>query len=590
MINIFSINAVNAFVTVGDASDSDCDYSDLQSAFDSGDIEILMSKQTTFVGNYSLNSQDLNLQGGYNSCLDAEQNILIEGNKSEIKSNGNGHVLAINGGEVATQISLSNIIITGFNSNYRNGITDGSGLYLEGINGTVTIENSLIHNNTATQGGGIFVNDTDIEVIIKNSSISDNIANARGGGIYCQGATIKIDSTSLVSNNQVFGTQSTGVGGGLYAYLCNIEIYAGNSDGISAGFIGNQSVRDGAGVYAVASDVIINGQQESISNPIMGDNTQPVLFKDNLSDSDDNGTGYGAALYIHLGSATIQGAWFDGNKGSENGEGGFNRGSVIYAKNGAIVTMGRNTNQPCWRQRLCNLISNNKHVAIELSNAPTSVTITDTEFRDNIANWTGLLNIRNSTSSDIGNGPYFTFANNLVYNNQSANVGLLKANSNAPEHCCIIDINFFNNTVSNNQFAGEVFIVREDVTFSMHGNIVYEPTLNEATFDITNSPFNTINISCLITSEINSIPQIDFTTIMADPQFVDAANNDYHLMVTSPAIDFCDNSQYTPPIMDMDIQQRGRDEPTVMNFDGLIDLGVDEYYPADIIFLNSFEL
>lgn len=590
LINMINVTVSFAFVTVGDASDTDCDYSDLQNALDSGDSDVRLSNQNSFISNYNLNNQNLNLQGGFANCDDASQNIYVEGTKSEIKSNGNGHVIFINGGGIASEISLANIIINGETSTHENqGVTNGSGLRLEAINGLVTIINSLLHHNTATQGGGLYVNGSEIEVVIINSSISDNISNSKGGGIYCEGATIKMDSTSLIANNQVFGTQSTGVGGGMYAYLCNIEIYAGHSDGVSAGFIGNQSIRDGAGIFAVTSELIINGQQESVENPLLGDNTQPVLFKDNLSDSDNNGTGYGAALYLYLGTTTIKGAWFDGNMGSIDGEGGYNRGSVIYAKNGAVVTMGRDGSQPCWRQGFCNLVSNNNHVAIQITKAPTSVTITDTEFTNNVANWTGLLSIINSSSSDIGDGPFLTFNNNLVHNNTSDNVGLLKAESHAPDHCCIVELNLFNNTISNNQFGGEVFIIRDDVTLNLHGNIVYEPSLNEATFDITNSAFNDINISCLIASEINSIPEVTITTILQDPLFVDVANNDYHLTLDSPAIDFCDNSQYTPPTMDMDQQQRGRDEPDTIDFDGLIDLGVDEYYPPDLIFKNSFD-
>lgn len=476
MINVFSINAVNAFVTVGDASDSDCNYSDLQSALDSGDSEIRMSKQSTFAGNYISNNQDLNLQGGFINCDAAIQNILLEGNKSEIKSNGNGngHVLA--------------------------------------INGTVSIENSLIHNNTATQGGGIFINDTDTEVIIKNSSISDNIANARGGGIYCVRASIIIDSTSLLSNNQVFDSQGAGEGGGLYANLCHIEIYAGNSDGISAGFIGNQSVKSGGGIYAVSSNLILNGQQESIDNPILGDNTQPVLFKDNSSNSSS------AALYISVSNVDIKAVWFDGNQAPS--------ASVMKAIYGTVVNMGRDEDQPCWRENFCNLVTNNNDgIAIDISHSPTTAVITNTEFTNNTANWTGLIRVSNITGYDVGNDLFFTFEGNLVHHNTSTRVGLLKTDSIINDHCCHMTVDVFNNTITNNQFSNYVFNITDDTTFNMHSNIIYEDVALTPAVQVLNSAYTDANISCLISHDINSLPNITLSTIVADPLFVNATNN-----------------------------------------------------------------
>lgn len=422
VINFFSINIAYAYVTVGDGFDSDCDYSDLQSAIDSGDLEIRATNQAPYTGSYLVENQNITLKGGFNSCNDASQNNLVEGNKTIIQGNSTGHLLTINGGGLATDINITDFEI-------KNSM-DGSALNLTGINGLVTIENTVLQNNTAIQGGGLYVNGANIEVVIKNSSISDNIANSKGGGIYCEGAIIKIDSTSLVSNNQVFGTQGSGAGGGMYARDCDIEIYSGHSDGVSAGFIGNQSTSDGAGIYAIYSQVFINGQQESAQNPILGDNSQPVLFKDNISDSDDDGSGYGAALLFLRSNAIIQGAWFDGNKGSSNGSGSYNSGSVFHAKRGSSVEITRDETQPCWRQGLCNLVTNNKHMAMVLSRSH-SMTIKDTEFINNTVNATALVFINAFISSDTNTGTEssLTFTGNLVHNNISATVGLLKSNS-----------------------------------------------------------------------------------------------------------------------------------------------------------------
>lgn len=575
--------AANAVVTVGDVSDADCDYSDLQLAFDSGDSDIRISAQTTYSGNFIVSDRNAMISGGFSNCNQASQNIGTPGLVSQLISSSVGAVFTVDGGGIATEVILSDLEISG--------ATDGSGLLISAVDGFVRISNSRIINNTSDLGAGIYLSSTGTELRILNSEISNNIAMSKGGGIYCKNADVIIDSKSLLSSNVVLGTVANGggLGGAIYSDSCNLQIYAGHSDGVSAGIISNQSTEDGAGIYAQSSSLIINGQQESPVSPVYGDNTQPVLFKDNLSDSDNSGNGYGAALFLRSSTAQIQAAWFDENKGSVDGTGSYNRGSVFYAKWNSVVTMGRDISQPCWRAGLCNLVTNNNHVLMHISRAPTSVTVTDTEFRDNTSDWTGMIHVLNSASSNIGDGPYFTFENNLVHNNSSERVGFLKAEGNIPDNCCITEVNLFNNTFANNQFGGEVFTIRDNITLNMHANIVHEPDSVHPTFEITNSAFTTPNISCLMASEIASVPDITPDITSQDPAFVDSNNADYHLLGSSPAIDFCGTDLYMPATLDMDQQLRGRDEPAIQDLYGLIDLGVDEYYPPDEIFSNDFE-
>jgi hypothetical protein len=571
------INQAHAFVSVGD--DMDCDYSDLQLAIDSNEAELRLSRQTAFLGNYTIMSQNINLIGGYDDCSAANQNIHNEANVSEIISNSVGNIITINGGGVANDIKLSNLNI--------NSSTDGSGVFITGVQGLIELNQSIIQNNHANNGGGIYLSGAGNELILKNSQVKNNQANAIGGGIYCLDASLKLDSKSLVANNQVFGINAFGIGGGMYAYNCQIEIYSGNSDGESAGFIANQSTREGAGIYARNSQLLINGQQDLVNLSSLGDSAHPVLFKNNISDSDMDGTGYGAAIYLRTSTATIQAAWFDGNKPSN--EGSYNLGSVIFAKYSSEFTMGRDESQPCWRQGMCNLVSNNEHVAIVVGQSPTSATITNTEFTNNTANLTSLILVNNSTSFDVGNDLSLHFEGNLVHHNVSSRVGLIKSNSNVTEHCCIMTINVINNTITDNQFTNEIFNINDDTIFNMHGNIVYEDVTLNPVVDIFNSAYSEANISCLMAHDVSSLPNITLNTVVDNPIFVDAQNFDYHLSIESPAIDFCDSSLYTPTTLDIDLQARGRDEMSITDFDGVIDLGMDEYYIADTLFKNGFE-
>ncbi|MFK8012800.1 MAG: hypothetical protein AB8B80_12220 [Marinicellaceae bacterium] len=78
--------------------------------------------------------------------------------------------------------------------------------------------------------------------------------------------------------------------------------------------------------------------------------------------------------------------------------------------------------------------------------------------------------------------------------------------------------------------------------------------------------------------------------MVADPQFIDRENNDYHIKAsTSPAVDFCDNSMAPALYKDMDNEQRGWDDPSVSDIVGPFDIGYDETYENDIIFQQDFD-
>ncbi|RKY13364.1 MAG: hypothetical protein DRP82_05480, partial [Planctomycetota bacterium] len=65
---------------------------------------------------------------------------------------------------------------------------------------------------------------------------------------------------------------------------------------------------------------------------------------------------------------------------------------------------------------------------------------------------------------------------------------------------------------------------------------------------------------------------VESNCIHSDPQFVDAANGDYHLKDTSPCIDAGDNS-LVPSGVDKDLDGN----PRIVN--GTVDIGAYEYQP-----------
>ncbi|MFK8013225.1 MAG: hypothetical protein AB8B80_14380 [Marinicellaceae bacterium] len=582
---IMAINTCLAITTVGDLSDANCDFDDLQLALDSGDGEIYVSRDFIIEGQFTI-PENTRLIGGFDDCND--KTINTADNKTEIIGSETGSTLTINNGDENSQVFLSNLDI----KNAQN----GSGLSVSGFIGSVTLNNSIIQDNTGMFGAGIILIGSSIsqtpQLIITNSIIQNNNAQAQGGGIYCNLSDIIIDSTSLIANNQVFGNNANGSGGGIYSNKCSLNIYAGNSDGESAGIIANKSTNRGAGIYATESFLNINGQQDSFVDPIYGDSSHPVLFKDNVSDSDQNANGFGAAMYLRLSQVEIKAAWFDGNKGSENGTGEFNRGSVFHADFQSTVTMTRDESQPCWRQGLCNLITNNLNVAIYAQRPGTEVSINDTEFYENTADFTGIIWVRNSCCLDSGFGPIFNFENNLVHHNNSTNSGFLKTDSDITNNCCEIEVNVLNNTITDNNFGNgnSVLNINSNVTLNLHNNIIYENMGINVLDSLEQVNFVETNISCLLVHEEASIPTMAATIFVANPFFVDPLTFDYHLLSDSPAIDVCGGNDYIPMRLDMDQESQDRDDILVDNIEGIYDLGVDEYYLPDLIFKNSFEI
>lgn len=84
------------------------------------------------------------------------------------------------------------------------------------LDGTVTINNSTVSNNTSgSAGGGLATPGTTYNptLYVNNSTISGNTAESfGGGGIYLQSGTLKIASSTIVSNTALSGTGSGGGG------------------------------------------------------------------------------------------------------------------------------------------------------------------------------------------------------------------------------------------------------------------------------------------------------------------------------------------------------------------------------------------
>ncbi|HET8942264.1 MAG TPA: hypothetical protein VFN13_09785, partial [Rudaea sp.] len=160
---------------------------------------------------------------------------------------------------------------------------------------------------------------------------------------------------------------------------------------------------------------------------------------------------------------------------------------------------------------------------------------------------------------------------------------------------CVIDYNTVSNELVSVQGApisfdgctfandsiGASTVFTWDTGLSLTRSIVAESTqvLNPSLGGVT------VNYAIFNAPKLPTNSSVQFV----DPRFVNAANGDFHLQATSPAIDFAPVGAESGNT-DFDNRSREADLPNVANLFGARDLGAFEYPLPDEIFRNGFEL
>ncbi|WP_417382109.1 choice-of-anchor Q domain-containing protein [Gimesia sp.] len=198
-----------------------------------------------------------------------------------------------------------------------------------GLQGTLTLTNSDVTNNSAVDGGGIFNNDQSVITIV-DSEISGNTASSDGGGLFND-----LQATVDILRSSISGNTSTEDGGGIYnndlASVTIADSKVNNNTADQGGGIfneeaasltiarttvsGNTATQDGGGIYNDEGVVTLN--QVSIL-------TNTAAF--------DGGGLYNASA----GQVTITGGMFDDNTANRDGGAIANFG-VSLSLNGTIV-------------------------------------------------------------------------------------------------------------------------------------------------------------------------------------------------------------------------------------------------------------
>jgi predicted outer membrane repeat protein len=272
--------------------------------------------------------EDSNLSGD----LDITANVHISGwgaGTTIIDGGGKDRVLHIcPGGGCGQSVTFTGVAIRNGNA-----VDYGGGIYNEGD--TVTVDSSTISGNTAgSDGGGILNKDDGTLNVLNSSVVSDNTVlgpDGHGGGIYNEDGATTVNGSTVISNTAQHG-------GG----TCNSE---GVLTVTVSTIISNTAVGHGGGIYSDSGTVTVNGSavihNEAQDNGGGIYNSDKLNVQNGSTVSANTATNNGGGIYNYYGRMTVNGSTISANTATNNGGGIWNRCTgVLTAANSTIGGAG----------------------------------------------------------------------------------------------------------------------------------------------------------------------------------------------------------------------------------------------------------
>ncbi len=524
-----------------------CTHPDLFSAITAaasnpGLDEIRLRANTSYQGPFLIFTDGLMLRGGYVACNATEPT----GFSTLLGDNSNRALfLLVSGGSVLERLNITGGEVTG----------NGGGLLIQGDH-AVTLWDVLVFGNTATgQGGNVYVNASPgLDLYLYGSSLLAAGSAADGGGLACVGdGRVRFHHNATVANNE-----ASGKGGGVYlAGSCSLDLFTGGSSG---GIISNSAADSGGGAY-VESGAEINTS----------------LTFDGLATIEANSAGNSGGGVFVTGTGSVVRAFFARLTGNTAG----GSGGAFFVDNGAGVVVGRPSGpiDNCFDSVRCAVIDDNSapvggalfvedqaevsiHGAHIEGNSSTLVNPVARVLGGAVLTVRSSVIAANAGSTPLtvtGAGSELTLGNVSFARNLDFGPGLISIGSAS---------------------VGPVRILTS--LFDQQGAL-FAPG-----FPAGAAP----QIDCVMTRHAGLLvgfppAAIQRAIVVNDPQLANPAAGNYQLKGTSPAIDFCDLSQWSGDDRDIDWQARDIDDPDHPNpLPGFRDLGADEY---SVIFADGFE-
>ena len=537
------MGSAQAMLTVGPPSDTACQYHDIaaavQAAGAAGGPEVIAisggtwTAQTTIVDH---DSDGLTIEGGFANCSAG-----VSTGRTTLDGQGASPAgpLIVHSG--SGPLNLRHLIL----QNAQGGIQSVAA-------GPLTLSDVLVYFNHSDHGGGLFVSGNDIfrmQLTLIGSSINSNTASVNGGGMYLSKVDVSISGGSSIVGNLASGPTSDG--GGIYAIDSNIVIHDHSVPPFA--FMGsNIAQRNGGGVYF---SVVQGGSYHLLMSP--DGPTQPLLVADNAAQNQ------GGAFHFSAASSGQQIFSFGSFVDVQMEQNDATEGAAIYAYSsgtGASVatqiqvmrnTVPGGTNPPCAAYRECSTIDGNH------------------------AFGGGIIDVHGGGDAG-GAGVYLQHAR-MRHNRGGALISgsgdvsisgsLLAANEidHGGDLVSVIsgDLRIASSTIAYNTLAGsQLFTVAlPPASLAILHSLLVQPNDPVDAYLVgAGVPVTLRDIGANSVTGFDSGTNIQFLT---DP-FVDPANDDFHIAITSSAVDrWADSGDPgdPPPTHDLD----GATRPYVFN-------------------------
>jgi hypothetical protein len=301
--------------------------------------------------------------------------IVSEGEMTVVDSTISGNISSQSGGAVYNRfaiLTISNSTISGNSAKYAGGgISDldgilivtntridnnitggiGGGIFTQSISqGTLTLNNSTISDNTSDWGGGIA--NRDAAILLSNTVVSGNVARCGGGINNNHGGTVTLTNSAISGNTSHSSETEQSVGGGGIwndgMLTLNTSTVTGNKavsvgGGIMNGSLGistlNNTVvsantsQSGGGIFSTGrltvaqGSIITENSAKFVGGGILSDGfkTGVVLDVTDSTVSGNNADIHGGGIYS-TGAATVTRSSISDNTAAANAGGIANAG------------------------------------------------------------------------------------------------------------------------------------------------------------------------------------------------------------------------------------------------------------------------